>query len=710
MTQDFLKAMNLKVIQEYEQVLVDGLKHSFPLLNECELREAIQYSIFNRLENKPAFLENNYTRKKKDGTVLDMLNYIHSLEPIVTSSGVLFKKHKEADNPLSRMIMGFIKQRKIYKKEMFKYPKGSELFERYNLFQLLEKLNANATYGVLGAPTSMYYNIYVAEAITRQGRSYISCSIMLFESFLANNVKFNNLNELITFINNVEHEKPKRKLIDSYILDRNITLEECFFKLMNTADMMIWTPTDDEMARVWEYLQGLSQEDLNRLYYKNNLYSFAEFPIVSDLIIKILRELEEPFMDPNEPPKKIKADLDVLVQMMKEYVYYPHFYIDKLDRIEYMQRDIVVVSDTDSTIISFDAWYRFILDKVYNIDMPIKHQKRDMVDVIKADEWGDKPLREMVTYVEPKFDYDFYTDEVIELERLIEPCVLVPQDNLKYAIINIIAYVCSDLVVDYLAEYTKLTGSYVEGTKCRMIMKNEFYFLRAMLTESRRNYADVQALQEGNVIPKGIKSQLAIMGLPINKSTLSEDVKRRLQHILYEDVLTADKVDQVHIMKQLVIFEKEIYNSIMNKETKYYKPDNIAAISSYKKDPLSVNGILAATIYNEMRTEDMPYINLEERNKITKIKIDVNKKNVGKIKDLYPEEYTKLVRLLDHPVLGSKVTTIGLPVDTAVPDWVLSFVDVKTIINDQLKNFPLDSIGLKRLSNDSVNVSNIIQL
>lgn len=710
MSQDILKAMNLKVVQEYEQVMVDGLRHSFPLLNECELREAIRYSITNRLENKPAYIDNNYTKQRIDGTVLDVLNYIQKLEPIMTSSGVLFKKHKEAENPLSRMIMGFIKQRKVYKKMMFKYPKGSELFNRYNLFQLLEKLNANATYGVLGAPTSMYYNIYIAEAITRQGRSYISCSIMLFESLLANNVKFNSLNEIITFINNVEHEKPNRKLIDSYILDKDITLEECFFKLMSTADMMVWIPTDDEMARVWEYLQGLSQEDINRLYYKNNLYSFIDLPVLTDLIIKILSEIDKPFMDPNNAPDNIKEDLDILVKMVKEYVYYPHFYIDKLDRIEYMQRDIVIVSDTDSTIISFDAWYRFILNKVYNIDMPIKHEKRNMVDIINSDEWGDKPLKEMVTYVEPRFDYDFYTDEVIELERLIDPCVLVPQDNLKYAIINIIAYICSDLVVDYLNEYSKLTGSYVEGVKCRMVMKNEFYFLRAMLTESRRNYANIQALQEGNIIPKGIKSQLAIMGLSLNKSVLSEDVKEKLQRILYEDIMTADKVDQIHIMKQLIIFEKEIYRSIMNKETKYYKPDNIASINSYEKNPLSVNGILAATIYNRMRHEDMPYINLEERNKIIKIKINVNKKNVDKIKDLYPEDYAKLVDLLNDPVLASKVTVIGLPTDTAVPDWVLVFVDFDNIINDQLKNFPLDSVGLKRLDNDSVNVSNIIQL
>ena len=191
----------------------------------------------------------------------------------------------------------------------------------------------------------MFYNIYVSEAVTRQGRSYISCSIMLFESLLANNVKFNSLNEVITFIHNVEHERPKRKFIDRAILDRNITLEECFYQLMTTVDPTIWIPTNDEMNRVWEYLRGLSNEDINRIYYKNNLYTFCDLPVVQDLLIKILGELDAPFMDPNKPPKNIKDDLDALVELIKEYVYYPHFYIDKLDRIEYMQRDVVAICD-----------------------------------------------------------------------------------------------------------------------------------------------------------------------------------------------------------------------------------------------------------------------------------------------------------------------------------------------------------------------------
>ena len=554
----------------------------------------------------------------------------------------------------------------------------------------------------------MYYNIYTAESITRQGRSYISCSITLFESFLANNVKFNNLNEVITFINNVVNEKDERKFNDRDVLRKDMVIEEVFFKIMNTADMMVWVPTEKEMSLVWEYLLGLNQEDLNRLYYKNNLYSFADLPIVSDLIIKILCTLQEPFMNPNEPPEYIKDDLDTLVSMCKEYVYYKYPYIDKLDRIEYMQRDIVCISDTDSTIISFDAWYRFVLNKVYNIDMPIKHEKFEIAKLIKADEFGDRPLRVVAEKVDPCLDYDFYTDEVVEVQRLIEPYKLIPQDSLKYSIINMIAYVCSDLIIDYLNEYSKLTGSYEEGVKCRMIMKNEFYFLSALLTPSRRNYADVQAVQEGNIIPED--ERLAIMGLPINKTTLPEEIKSKLQNILLEDVLTADKIDQVNIMKKLIIVEKEIFNSIMKGETKYYKPDNIASINSYKKNPLEVNGIVAAMIYNELRYEDMPAINLEERNKIIKVKIKVDKKSAIRIKDKYPDIYEKLMKLFDHPNLGKKVNTIGFPIDVKIPEWVLEFVDTTSIINDNLKNFPLESIGLKRFDNDNVNYSNIISL
>ena len=102
----------------------------------------------------------------------------------------------------------------------------------------------NKSDGACGLASCLYYNVYVAESVTRQGRSYISASITLFESFLANNIKFNNLNEVITFIHNIVEEKNERVFDDRVILDRNITLGEAFYKVMNTVDMMNWIPTE----------------------------------------------------------------------------------------------------------------------------------------------------------------------------------------------------------------------------------------------------------------------------------------------------------------------------------------------------------------------------------------------------------------------------------------------------------------------------------
>ena len=55
----------------------------------------------------------------------------------------------------------------------------------------------------------------------------------------------------------------------------------------------------------------------------------------------------------------------------------------------------------------------------------------NMIDIIDADEFGDRPLRNLCEIVEPNFDYNFYTDEMIELDCMVEPCKVIPQDSLK---------------------------------------------------------------------------------------------------------------------------------------------------------------------------------------------------------------------------------------------------------------------------------------
>ena len=52
----------------------------------------------------------------------------------------------------------------------------------------------------MGNASSVLYNLYVSASITAQGRAVISTATMFFESFLANNVKFGSLEEVLHFI------------------------------------------------------------------------------------------------------------------------------------------------------------------------------------------------------------------------------------------------------------------------------------------------------------------------------------------------------------------------------------------------------------------------------------------------------------------------------------------------------------------------------
>ena len=62
---------------------------------------------------------------------------------------------------------------------------------------------------------------------------------------------------------------------------------------------------------------------------------------------------------------------------------------------------------------------------------------------------------------------------MIERDRLINPVTIIPQDGLRYSIINIISYCLTVLVNDYMAKYCNNSHS-TNDVPCLITMKNEF--------------------------------------------------------------------------------------------------------------------------------------------------------------------------------------------------------------------------------------------
>ena len=710
-----------EVMSEYFDVMHRTLGKLYPNLHYEDIEEAIAYSCEKRYKMEPCKVYNSYTEQEVEMTLRSIANYIKEREVCSTAWGVLWKKSTAVPNPLVDMTASFMDNREINKKEMFKYQKGSEGYEKYNLLQLLCKLDSNALYGCLGQFSCLFYNLHVSASITSQARALISATGLLFEAFLANNVKFGSLDQVIAFIDNVAEERFERQFNTHDILDHIPTVDEVFLKIVNTCGFE-WIPTRKQLSIIKNYLYRQDSETLTRVFYKNNLYGFMENIVPTKAMEAILSGLKSPLMDPNKPNKEIKVEIDLLKDLLKEFVYYKYQYCDRIDRMDNMIKSVCVLSDTDSAIVSFDAWYHYNLNKVHDKakGYELMKHKVNLIDKVKEDIFGEvtEPLFHSVDAV---YDYDFFNEEVLEKKRQVDLIHLIPEDNLKFSIINIIAYIMTDIVNDYIKRFCDISFSKVHegGGKgfCFNYLKNEFLMSYALLTMNKKNYATKQQLQEGNIVPED--KSLDIKGLALNKSSMNATTRKRLKKILYDDILNVDMPSQLQILKDLAIFEKEIFKSLESGQKNYYKPVVIKAINNYE-EPFRIQGIKAAVAWNELRDSYIEPFDLEERNNLDIVKVNINPKTIEYVKESHPEVYKRMVRLVGDgvnppakefkDVYKGNITALGIPKDCNVPDWVIPFINYNEIINANLKVFPIDSIGCNRLGKDKVNYTNIIAI
>lgn len=712
-----------KSISIYRTEMKEVLKLLFPRLESNDIDTAIEYSINKRAVDTNVTLDNNYTKVSQKTTLSKVLNYIMEREPIITVSGVMFKKHGTEPNPYVDLIQEFLRQRGLYKDEMLKYPKGSETYEKYNLLQGSEKVSANAIYGASGNHTSIFYNVYVASSITMQGQNCISTALLLFEATLNNNVKFGSLNEVCQYVNNIRHERRHRKFKDKKVIDLKITAHDVFCQLVSTCGFF-YQPSERDLLIIWDMVNQLDQEDLNRVFFKNNLFYFFDNKYVTDKVVKFLSLLPVHFMDPNKPPKakdiydallgttrevtleeaeKISKDvykaLDEVYELVKEYVYYGHQYMDRLDRAENMIRSVSIHTDTDSCFISFDGWYRYILDKTYDIPMTIKE--------IEQDSDGKVWRADVHSY-----DYDFYKDEIIELqEDLNDDTAVGPTAGYRCSLINVMAHIMGRLSVDYFTRYSDNSNALkdVNGNTrvSYYFLKNEFQLKRMLATMVKKNYCCFQERQENAFIP--IDKALDIKGMPIRKVGIPEKTARRIEEILWYFVLNAENISQINIVKQLAVLEKQIYESIMAGDKSFFKPQRIKADTAYK-DPMGQYTIKACVAYNKLRRSDEKLIDLSTRNTILIIKTDMNLKNVDKIKETFPDVYERAVALLKSDDFKGNCNNLGILEEDEIPEWIKPFIDYTDVINDNISTFPVEALGIDRKEKKAVNYTNIVSM
>ena len=181
-----------------------------------------------------------------------------------------------------------------------------------------------------------------------------------------------------------------------------------------------------------------------------------------------------------------------------------------------------------------------------------------------------------------------------------------------------------------------------------------------------------------------------------------------MKEILYRDILTVDKIDQVQILKDLAIFEKQVIAAVYDGSIEYYKPAKVKALNAYD-DPMKQQGVKAIMAWNDLRDPSEPAINLNDRNAINIAKVVLNTSMVESLKEKNPELYERAVEVLKKDEWSGKIEAVALPLDLKVPQWLLDIVDIDSIVTDNLKGFPLGSVNIVK-PNNNISYINLLKL
>lgn len=635
-------------LKEWKKENISMIKLVHPEWDEDKIEKCLNKIIDDEIKNPECALVNNYINKSAKTTMLDLYDYIVKTKPIIAGGGVLFKNHHESINPPAIFLDGALKKRKSIKKQLKKFPAGSYQYATIDRKQLTEKVVANSYYGASGNESSQFYNIFTALATTATGQSLISCMMCSFESFYSNNVKFYNVSDFLLYVKNSLNKKYEYIEIKDMPAITDDLLINKFSKMFKN---IMGLNTKEVIVKTIQNLNGFEKQ---QLYYSTYLFEFLKIKSIQNIILDIIYSVDS-FKDPNSVPEIIKDRLDYLWDILKYWVVYNYPTFNRINRLKFDTRKSVVTIDTDSNMLNIRKWMEFL-------------------------------------------------DTIIDKSKTI-----AKDDNeIMYIKCNSFCYIITKYTEIILEDYCK-KANIPEEYAPRLNMKNEFLYLRMILTNKKKSYCGLVRLREGNEL---IPEKLDIKGIQIIKSTcppLAKDYFMKLtREILYSDPISGSMV-----LKRVKEFARYIESSLLAGEKKFLNPLSVKEPEAYDK-PFSNQGIRGVYVWNLIYPDKE--ISLPDKLTIVKVKLD-KKDQIDILAKRFPDIYHKLVKgVYDNPSCsfgpkGISVVAIPSQVDT-VPEWIIPFIDKDKIINDNISKFHMimESLGIKLMDTRANNphVTNVV--
>ncbi|MCM1230169.1 MAG: hypothetical protein NC489_08550 [Ruminococcus flavefaciens] len=628
--------------------MVDSLALMHPDMTIADLTEFVREEYEASYTDHKCSIYNSYENTVADTTLGGVLDWIQKEKPLIAESGVFFyPKHVKRNVNIEIIKECMLDARTIHKNEMFEAKKAGDTFTQTvkNLQQLNDKKAANSGYGAEGQSSSFLFNINSAMSVTASGRGQLSTAMLCFENLFGDYVKFFDMDDFHHYIWNILHEETH---IDVYDVIEFIPNKKTWVKRFTDKFLHVSLYDQEQIELVYD---SLTEPQIIRTYYKANLRDFFRYNRLPTMLMDRITNISEDFVDPNEPPEAIQDLLGQLNAIVTEFICYKHSFFRYEDRARYQKRAVVCVADTDSNMLNYGPLLEFMKNEVLPTKLSLKAKK---------------------------------------------------EESFTLKVLNTLSTFASSAVAATLWNYLGYVNVAKED-RPRIKMKNEFYYLRMIVTFAKKSYIALMTRREQVVLKT---PELDVKGVNFFKSTASKETS----DFIYEEMLMnqllqpkSGKVSLQSVYKSAHDFQKYIADEIKRGNMGFLKRSVKVKSADAYADPLRISQYSACYVWNYIApdNEQITFPNI-----VTLVKVKLQTKKDAAALAPWPHIYEKIIELFDtndtigdhmvydsakgkdRLVKGRGINAIALPPDSEeVPDWMLAIIDVETLVSDNMSLF-----------------------
>ena len=657
-----------KVVEEVELIIGEKLdkKRKELLLNDIRSNyKEISGQLYN------SYVDELAIEPYKKMSVLYFIERFLKLKPIMAGNCTLYKNKNLKGKNVTGSFVKFLKDsRSAYKKErdvtkkqkieVLEKDKNADtttlddLIAKDDSYQSIFKIFTNAYYGCIGMKKFIFNDKNSGPAVTGCGVQIITTLIQSFEAFIADNWKFDNYSDILKFLE--LSKRQKREDIEYYKIPK-ITKEDLKKRLIKKLKHSVTEYIERYpkiTAKIDEVLDGMTKEEIQNAYYRNNLIEFLDnedimedigtalnFFIPSGNVKDIQKQIAE------EGNEELKRAVEKLNSNIMNIVFFNYYFEDRYAFAIRGQNHAVIVVDTDSNFLLLDHFFR-VVGKHYQI-----------------------------------------VDENNEMDS-----------KLRLTIGSLFTYPILNAAEKFLLTYAE-AHNIDDELKPELNLKNEFFYKRLMLTYAKKNYAGLTMSQEG-VLKDPM--ELDVKGLALMKSITSKYIKERFLSIIEKKILSPEYIDINDIIHDYIVFSNEVIESLKKGEMTYSKP---LKYGMTYKDPFRQEVVRGVVLWNTVMKEKNKIEFLENVNSVKLVGetlaqvnsiIKQNEKYFTEKDMHYIEKMKKCIFEGNNDVLKSfGLSVICVPKSEKVlPHWVLPFIDVDEMVKNALSPtlIVLQSLGI----------------